>query len=60
MIYDYIANNQKKIKREGEIPDLRRRNVMKLALNAILTNNTPNMWPISPSNLRSNGGVSSI
>ncbi len=32
MIYDYIAQNQRKIKSEAEIPDLRRRNVMKLAL----------------------------
>jgi len=32
MVYDYIANNRRKIKTEGDIPDVRRRNVMKLAL----------------------------
>lgn len=32
MIYDYIAQNQRKIKSESEIPDLRRRNVIRLAL----------------------------
>lgn len=32
MVYDYINHNRRKIKTEGEIPDLRRRNVMRLAL----------------------------
>lgn len=32
MIYDYIAQNQRRIKSEGEIPDLRRRNVIRLAM----------------------------
>lgn len=32
MVYDYIDRNQRKIKSEGEIPDLRRRHVMRLAL----------------------------
>lgn len=32
MIYDYIAQNRRKIKSEGDIPDLRRRNVVRLAL----------------------------
>lgn len=31
MVYDYIAHNRRKIKREIEIPDVRRRNVLKLA-----------------------------
>ncbi len=31
MIYDYIAKNQRKIKSEIEFPDVRRRNILKLA-----------------------------